>query len=315
MKLPPMNALRAFEAVSRLGSVSKAAEELCVSQGAVSQQLRNLEDHLDRELFIRTPNSFKLSEEGETFASVVQRSLGDIAFAAREVARTKTRRGLTISASPIFARNWLIPNLKEFYESFPDVPVVIDKDLAMATFKNDGIDAAIRFSNRKDGFDGLDSVLLFHVEMFAVASPAYIADHGMLESLAEPGTHRLIDGTFSIKTGGVFTKWQDVVSGNQIDSTVQPETFPDNDQILNAALLGRGIALLPFQHVLEEIASGNLEYANPEPISSPMTCYFVSPADARPNGDLIAFRDWLVDSLKKYGIVENKGPSKTKGLS
>jgi LysR family glycine cleavage system transcriptional activator len=65
MKLPPMNALRAFEAVSRLGSVSKAAEELCVSQGAVSQQLRNLEDHLDRELFIRTPNSFKLSEEGE----------------------------------------------------------------------------------------------------------------------------------------------------------------------------------------------------------------------------------------------------------
>jgi LysR family glycine cleavage system transcriptional activator len=315
MKLPPMNALRAFEAVSRLGSVSKAAEELCVSQGAVSQQLRNLEDHLDRELFIRTPNSFKLSEEGETFASVVQRSLGEIALAAREVARSKTRSGLTISASPIFARNWLIPNLKEFYESFPDVPVVIDKDLAMATFKNDGIDAAIRFTDGEDGFDGLDSVLLFHSQIFAVASPAYIAKHGKLESLAEPGKHRLIDGTYNVKTGGVFTKWQDVVSGNQIDSTVQHETFPDNDQILNAAVLGRGIALLPFQHVLEEIASGNLEYASPEPISSPMNCYFVSPADARPNGDLIAFRDWLVDSLKKYGIVENKGPSKTKGLS
>jgi LysR family glycine cleavage system transcriptional activator len=315
MKLPPMNALRAFEAVSRLGSVSKAAEELCVSQGAVSQQLRNLEDHLDRELFIRTPNSFKLSEEGETFASVVQRSLGEIALAAREVARSKTRRGLTISASPIFARNWLIPNLKEFYESFPDVPVVIDKGLTMATFKNDGIDAAIRFNNGKDGFDGLDSVLLFHVQIYAVASPAYIADHGKLESLAEPGTHRLIDGTYSLKTGGVFTKWQDVVSGNQIDSTVQPETYTDYDQILNAAVLGRGIALLPVRMIAEEIASGGLEYANPEPISTPINCYFVSPADARPNSDLIAFRDWLVDSLKKYGIVENKGPSKTKGLS
>jgi len=308
-----MNALRAFEAVSRLGSVSKAAEELCVSQGAVSQQLRNLEDHLDRELFIRTPNSFKLSEEGETFASVVQRSLGDIAVAAREVARTETRRGLTISASPIFARNWLIPNLKEFYESFPDVPVVIDKDLAMASFKNDGIDAAIRFSNRKDGFDGLDSVLLFDVQVFAVASPAYIADHGMLESLAEPGTHRLIEGTYSVKTGGVFTQWQDLVSGNQIGSTVQPETFPDNDQILNAALLGRGIALLPVHMVDEEVAAGDLEYANPEPISTPMNCCFVSPADARPNSDLIAFRDWLVDSLKKYRIEENKGKSDTKG--
>jgi LysR family glycine cleavage system transcriptional activator len=313
MKLPPMNALRAFEAVSRLGSVSKAAEELCVSQGAVSQQLRNLEDHLDRELFIRTPNAFKLSEEGETFASVVQRSLGEIALAARKVARTKSRHGLTISASPIFARNWLIPNLKGFYELFPDVPVVIDKDLTMVTFKNDGIDAAIRFTEGEDGFDGLDSVLLFHVQVFAVASPAYIAEHGKLESLAEPGTHRLIDGTYNVKTGGVFTKWQDVVSGSQIDSTVQHETFPDNDQILNAAVLGRGIALLPFQHVLEEIASGNLEYANPEPISSPMNCYFVSPADARPNGDLIAFRDWLLDNLKKYNIEQSKGLPDTKG--
>jgi LysR family glycine cleavage system transcriptional activator len=313
MKLPPMNALRAFEAVSRLGSVSKAAEELCVSQGAVSQQLRNLEDHLDRELFIRTPNAFKLSEEGETFASVVQRSLGEIALAARKVARTKSRHGLTISASPIFARNWLRPNLKGFYELFPDVPVVIDKDLTMVTFKNDGIDAAIRFTEGEDGFDGLDSVLLFHVQVFAVASPAYIAEHGKLESLAEPGTHRLIDGTYNVKTGGVFTKWQDVVSGSQIDSTVQHETFPDNDQILNAAVLGRGIALLPFQHVLEEIASGNLEYANPEPISSPMNCYFVSPADARPNGDLIAFRDWLLDNLKKYNIEQSKGLPDTKG--
>ena len=313
MKLPPMNALRAFEAVSRLGSVSKAAEELCVSQGAVSQQLRNLEDHLDRELFIRTPNSFKLSEEGETFASVVQRSLGKIALAAREVARTKTRRGLTISTGPIFAQRWLIPNLKGFYESFPDVPVIIDRNLKLVTFKNDGIDAAIRFIDDEDGFDGLDSVLLFQPQIFAVASPAYIADHGMLESLAEPGTHRLIDGTYSSKTGGVFIKWQDVVSGNQTDSTVQYETFPDNDQILNAAVLGRGIALLPGQMTDEEIALGKLQYANPEPIPAPIKCYFVSPADARPNGDLIAFRDWLVDSLKKYRIEADKGLSDTKG--
>ena len=312
MKLPPMNSLRAFEAVSRLGSVSKASEELCVSQGAVSQQLRNLEDHLDRELFTRTPNSFKLSEEGETFASVVQRSLREIALAAREVARTKTRQGLTISASPIFSR-WLIPNLKGFYESFPDVPVAIDRSLALVTFKNDGFDAAIRFINYEYGFDGLDSMLLFHVLVFAVASPAYIAAHGKLESLAEPGQHRLIDGTYSTKTGGVFTRWQDVVSGNQIDSTIQSETFPDNDQILNAALLGRGIALLPVQDIVEEIESGNLEYANPEPIPTPMSCYFVSPADARPNDNLIAFRDWLVDSLKKFRIEENMEKSDTKG--
>ena len=305
MKLPPMNSLRAFEAVSRLGSVSKAADELCVSQGAVSQQLRNLEDHLGREMFIRTPNSFILSEDGETFAAVVQRSLGEIALVAREVSRTNTRRGLTISTGSSFAQRWLLPNLQGFYESFPDVPVVIDRTLELVTFKNDGIDAAIRFTDGEDGFDGLDSVLLFNQQQFAVASPAYIVDHGMLESLSEPGKHRLIDGNYDLKKGlASNTKWQDVVSGNQIDPTVQCESFPDYEQVLNAAVLGRGIALLPVDFVDEEIESGKLQYANLEPVPSRFSCYFVSPAEARPNGDLIAFRDWLVESLKKYRVEE-----------
>ena len=303
MKLPPMNSLRAFEAVSRLGSVSKAAAELCVSQGSVSQQLRKLEDHLDRELFIRTPNSFILSEEGETYAAVVQQSLGDIALASREVARTKIRRGLTISAGPSFAQRWLMPNLESFYQSFPDVPVVIDKTLELVTFKNDGIDAAIRHIHNDDGLDGLDSVLLFNMEQFAVASPAYIAEHGMLESLAEPGKHRLIDGNYNLKKGLTSnTKWQDVISDYQIDPAVPYESFPDFDQVLNAAVLGRGIALLPGDLVEEEIESGKIVYANPEPVPSQFNCYFVSPTDARPNGDLIAFRDWLVDRLKEHKI-------------
>ena len=303
-----MNALRAFEAVSRLGSVSKAADELCVSQGAVSQQLRNLEDHLDRELFIRTPNSFKLSEKGETYASVVQRSLGEIAVASQEVARTNTRRSLAISSSPGFAQKWLMPNLEAFYESHPDVPVAIDKTNKLANFKNDGIDAAIRFSDSDDGFSNLESVLLFHPQIFAVASPAYIAEHGMLESLAEPGKHHLVDGLYKFKEGAALhVKWQDVVSGNQIDPAVQYESFPDIDQAFNAALLGRGIALVPHNMMEEEIESGKIEYANPEPIPARYKCYFVWPADARPNDDLIAFRDWLVDSLKKFGIEADKG--------
>jgi DNA-binding transcriptional LysR family regulator len=135
----------------------------------------------------------------------------------------------------------------------------------------------------------------------------------MLESLAEPGKHRLIDGNYNLKKGlASNTKWQDVVSGNQIDPAAQYESFPDFDQVLNAAVLGRGIALLAGDLVEAEIESGKIEYANPEPVPSRFNCYFVSPADARPNGDLIAFRDWLVESLKKYRIDENKGLSDTK---
>lgn len=310
MKLPPMNALRAFEAVSRLGSVSKAAEELCVSQGAVSQQLRNLEDHLGREMFIRTPNSFTLSEEGEAFSVVVQQSLGEIALAARGVARSKIQHTLAISASKGFSVKWLMPNLVVFYESFPDVTVTLDESVKLVTFKNDGIDGAIRSGDGEDGFDGLDSTLLFRPQSFAMASPSYIAEHGKLESLAEPGTHRLIDYLYkSKKIRAQHIHWEDVVSGNLIGPEVQQVTFPDEHQAFNAALQGRGIALVGNYLMEEEIATGKIEYASPEPIQARFSYYFVSPTDARPNNALIGFRDWLVDSLKKYRTQENKGLS------
>ena len=151
MKLPPMNALRAFEAVSRHLSVSKAAEELCVSQGAVSQQIRNLEDHLGREMFVRSPHSFSLSEEGEVFAVVVQQALVEIASAAGDVTGTKTRRTLTISIAQGIAVKWLMPRLGEFYQTFPGVSVALDETANLVTFKNDGVDAAVRSGNGNFG--------------------------------------------------------------------------------------------------------------------------------------------------------------------
>ena len=301
MKLPPMNALRAFEAVSRHLSVSNAAEELCVSQGAVSQQLRNLEDHLGRELFVRTPNSFTLSEEGEAFAAVVQQSLKEIAVAAGDIARTKIKSTLSISVSQGFAVKWLMPNLADFYRACPDVTVVLDESVKLVTFKNDGVDGAIRSSDGK--FNDLNNVLLFRSKLFAMASPAYISTHGKLESLAEPGQHLLIDFQYKSKEiRAQHIHWEDVVSGNQINSEIQPDVFPDEHQAFNAALQGRGIALVPNYLMEEEIEAGKIQYANPEPIPSRFSYYFVYPTDARPNNALIAFRDWLVGSLEKYRV-------------
>jgi LysR family glycine cleavage system transcriptional activator len=301
MKLPPMNALRAFEAVSRHLSVSKAAEELCVSQGAVSQQLRNLEDHLGRELFVRTPNSFTLSEEGEAFAGVVQQSLKEIAIAARGVARTKIKSTLTISVSQGFAVKWLMPNLADFYKAYPEVTVVLDESVKLATFKNDGVDGAIRFSDGK--FKELNNVLLFRSQLYAMASAAYISEHGKLESLAQPGQHRLIDYQYKSKDiRAQHINWEDVISKKRINSEIQPDVFPDEHQAFNAALQGRGIALIPNYLMEEEIETGKIEYANPEPIPSRFSYYFVSPINARPNNTLFAFRDWLVDSLEKYRV-------------
>ena len=299
-----MNALRAFEAVSRLGSVSKAAEELCVSQGAVSQQLRNLEDHLDRELFVRTPNSFKLSEDGEEFAEVVQRSLEDISLAAGKVKRKKSRRTLTISVGHGIADKWLMPKLGDFYESYPDVTIALDKNRNNVTFKNDGIDAAIRFGDGR--FEDLQSVFLFPCTKFAVASPDYISEHGSLDDLANPKHHRLIDCRRGSKEfDALCGVWEDVVDSGYTDLEEQIIILPDDFQALNAAIHGQGIALT-FDYLMEdEIAAGNLVYANSQPVPFQGGFYFVSPTDVRPNKNLDAFRDWLVEKSEEFRTEEN----------
>ena len=304
MKLPPMNALRAFEAVSRLGSVSKAAEELCVSQGAVSQQLRNLEGHLDRELFVRTPNSFKLSEDGEEFAEVVQRSLEDISLAAGKVKREKTQRTLNISVGLGIADKWLMPKLGDFYELYPDVTIALDRNRNFVTFKNDGIDAAIRFGDGK--FEDLQSVFLFSCTKFAVASPDYISEHGKLDELANPKRHRLIDCRRGSKElDAMCGLWEDVVDSGYTGLEEQIIILPDDYQALNAAIHGRGIALT-FNYLMEdEIAAGNIVYANSQPVPFRGGFYFVSPTDVRPNRNLDAFRDWLVEKSGEFRIEEN----------
>jgi LysR family glycine cleavage system transcriptional activator len=299
MKLPPMNALRAFEATSRHLSVSKAAEELCVGQGAVSQQLRNLEDHLGRELFIRTPNSFTLSEDGEAFAAVVQQSLEDIAHAADKVARNKTQHTLTISTSPNLAVKWLMPKLGDFYQAYPDVSVSLHHSVRLVTFKNDGVDAALRSGDGPN--DGLNSTLLMRVPLFAVASPAYIATNGKLESLTKPGNHRLIEHHYASKEiRSQHTHWQDVVEGNLINPRVEHLIYPDEYQAFNAAIQGQGIALMASHMMEEEIETGTVVYANEQSMLAKFNYYFVSPTDVRPNSALDAFRDWLLGITKKY---------------
>ncbi len=299
MKLPPMNALRAFEAVSRYGSVSKAADELCVSQGAVSQQLRNLEDYLGKELFNRGANSFHLTEEGESFAVVVQHSLEQIAAAATKIFREKSQHILRISAPPTITLKWLMPKLGAFYENHPGISVVLDESLQLVTFKNDGFDGAIRFADGE--FDNLNADHLIALKVFAVASPAYLAKYGSLESMENLNGHHLIDDYYDSKNiSSQHIHWQDIVDGNLEDMDIEHLVFPDGLQSLNAAFHGQGIALVPKYLCEHELEAGELEILGEQIHEYRSGFYFVTPADARPNQALDDFRDWLIEISKPY---------------
>jgi LysR family glycine cleavage system transcriptional activator len=299
MKLPPMNALRAFEAVSRQGSVSRAAEELCVSQGAVSQQLRNLEDHFGKELFHRSVNSITLTDEAEIFAAEVQQALQQIAEAAESVVRKKSRQALKISAPPSILFKWLMPKLGDFYERHPGVTVVLDEGTELVSFKNDGFDAALRFAD--GNFDNLHSDLLISLKMQVVASPAYLAKHGRPESPANPRGHRLIDYYYGAKNiSSQHIHWEDIVGGDLQGMDIEHLIYPDALQSLSAAVQGLGIALIPAYLCADEVEAGELEILDSEVYQNTSSYYFVSPMDARPNPALEQFRDWLVEISRAY---------------
>jgi len=189
MKLPPMNALRAFESVSRHLSVSKAAEEMCVSQGAVSQQVRNLEEHVGQALFVRSNNRLTLTAEGELFATVVQQSLMNISIAAKDI--VKSNQILKIHSMSTFSVKWLLPRMEKFYKLYPDITISLDYDSIQSPQTLNGLDGAIRFGD--GNFGELDSIRLIQIKFYAVASKSYIAKYGSIDDMTKPRGHILID--------------------------------------------------------------------------------------------------------------------------
>ena len=188
-RLPPLNALRAFEASARHLNFRLAADELGVTQGAVAQQVRNLEDVVDVQLFRRLPRGVALTGEGLEYFSAVQRALLIIADATEALDQRSTF--LTLSSTPSFAAKWLIPRLSDFGRLHPDIEVRVIADEKLCNFKSDGVDIAIRLG--KPPFAaGLTGELLFPLDMFAVASPSLLSAGPPIRSPSDLAKHVLL---------------------------------------------------------------------------------------------------------------------------
>lgn len=176
-RLPPLNALRAFEVSARHLNFRAAADEIGVTQGAVAQQVRHLEDVLGVALFERLPRGLALTADGFAYFADVRRALNLIGDATDRLA--KRRANVTISTTPSFASRWLIPRLASFGDEHPGVDLRVIADSQFATFQGDGVDLAIRYGKPPFG-KGLVTRLLFPVDIYAVCSPALLATPGAL---------------------------------------------------------------------------------------------------------------------------------------
>ena len=176
-RLPPLNALRAFEAAARHLSVKVAAEELSVTPGAVSQMIRTLETHLGVQLFERVNRGILLTAAGRDYLPPVRNAFRQIADASQRVSGAADSGVLTVSVTPFFASAWLVPRLAQFREACPDVDLQVVTSHALADFSRDGVDVAIRHGLGR--YIGLCSERLLTVEIVALASPELVARLGM----------------------------------------------------------------------------------------------------------------------------------------
>ncbi len=190
-KLPPLNALKAFEASGRHLNFSRAAEELGVTQGAVAQHVRSLEELLNIKLFDRKHRGLSLTDEGRKYLTPIRRAFDMMAEATANLSPQDVVA--TISTTPSFATRWLVPRLGAFARDHPEIRLRLDASNALANFQTDGVDIAVRQGKPPFG-PGLIAEPLFAADLIAVCHPD-LALEGRIRSPADLLGHTLLEDT------------------------------------------------------------------------------------------------------------------------
>ncbi len=277
--LPPLNALRAFEASARHLNFRLAAEELGVTQGAVAQQVRGLEARLGEELFDRMPRGLRLTEAGRRFQAPLKRAFRLIETAVSDLT---AQRQITISVTPSFASKWLVTRLPDFTSRYPDIQVQVDGREKLADFANDGVDIAVRHSCDPVTND-LDVVPLFSTELVVVCAPDLSQQ---LSDVSDLMQQVLLSDSHGL--------WPLFLEHAGVHGKPRTMTFNQTSLAIDAAVSGQGFALAPAPLVASELATGRLVRPLEQVLEDELGFYVVTPKRPR-KPDLVAkMRDWLL---------------------
>ncbi|ADU36597.1 transcriptional regulator GcvA [Variovorax paradoxus] len=303
-QLPPLNALRAFEASARHLSVKNAADELCVTPGAVSQLIKTLEVHLGVPLFRRVNRGIFLTDAGQAYLPPVRNAFRQISDATRRVVVPEDTGILTVSVTPFFASAWLVPRLKGFQDAHPDIDLQVVSSSALADFSRDGVDVAIRHGLGR--YPGLSSQRVLTVEIVPVAAPALVKRLGMPETPA--GLVR-----WPRVNDAERKAWALWLQAQGIESTgpTRGPSFDDSGLLLKAVLAGQGAALLPAAVVADDLAQGRLVQLSDVTWLEDFAYYLVYPENSHDRPKVAAFRGWILgEASKKVTRPRKKAPVK-----
>ena len=249
----PLTALRSFEVAGRLESFTLAAQELFISQAAVSRQIRELEALLGEVLFERRHRSVHLTASGAKLLAILTHSFDRIDECLEEIRSRPATASVMISAEPSFAACWLVPRLPEFREQYPDIDVTIDADARLTEFRSGQAEIAIRHSVSVTAWPRTESEHLADVRMIPVAAPALLKAGPAIDRPEDMPRHTLLHE----ENRDVWVRWFEA-AGITIPATARGPVYADGGLVMQAVLRGQGIALMDEIFAEEEIRAGRL---------------------------------------------------------
>jgi LysR family glycine cleavage system transcriptional activator len=299
-RLPPLNALKAFEAAARHESFTQAAEELCVTQGAVSHQVKALEAAIGIKLFNREHQRLKITEAGREYLTVVRDALDRIALGTEQLVQRQNSGALTVSTSPDFAAKWLVHRIGRFAAAYTDIDLKISATMHHVDFAREDVDLAVRHGDGNWG--GLHVVRLCAEQLFAVCSPKLVVGRQRISKPSDVVKFPLLH----LDDRTDWSRWLDaagVVAGKPLHGPVLNHA----SMVIDAAVDGQGVALARTTLAAWDLLNGRLvrPFATALPISK--TYWIVCPKATAMLPKIATFRDWLLveaaDDLRRLGTV------------
>lgn len=289
MDIPPLTALRCFEAAARLGGVTAAARELHVTHSAVSQQIKSLEQTMGLPLFVRESKGLRLTEEGRLYALEIRSALRDIAHATRLAQARPNESELVLATLPSFATHWLLPRLDSFRVRYPQYSLRLHGSLELQGLRDGLTDVGIRMG--QGHWPDLAQQKLFDDESIIVGRPDFARTVPLSadDIMAAP---RIV---------GTDAPWADWCRAAEVAAARSPVLATNDSNIsLTAVLAGQGISLERRSLVSSLLAAGTLQQLSPVTVPYPYAYWLVWPQREVPSIKRLHFAEWLVAEVATY---------------
>ncbi len=306
-RLPPLNALRAFEAASRHMSFQKAAGELHVTPAALSYQIRQLEEHLGRKLFKRLNRAVELTPDGTLLSGGVRDGFERLNQAVTALNQRRSGNVLVISAGPAFTAKWLTPRLYRFIAAYPDIDARIAASIRLADLQRDDVDVVVRYG--RGTYPGCVSTKLLDEYVTPLCAPSLLDGRNPLHEPADLVHHTLIHDETHV---GVFDlpdwrRWLAEAGVTNVDASRSGLHFNVADHAIDAAVAGAGVVLGRMVLADADIKAGRLVQPFPLKLKADYAFYVVSLELRAEEPAIKAFRDWVFAEAEG-DAAETPGP-------